>query len=204
MLKGRLHTYEGHALPVAGLPARILCALGIRVLVVTNAAGGIDPSFLPGDLMLVRDHINLLGGSPLEGVHVEEWGPRFPDMSRVYPGPLRDTARTVAESMGIALREGVYAAVRGPQYETPAEVRMLGILGADAVGMSTVPESIVAAQMGVGVLGISLIANAAAGLSPEPLKHEEVLEIAGRAGERLGGLIERLVPALVRGGEPAP
>ena len=196
LLKGRAHAYEGHAPAVLGLPARILCALGIRALVLTNAAGAVNPAFRPGDLMLIRDHVNLLGFSPLEGPNVEAWGPRFPDMSHVYPGSLRLAAEVVAETLGLQLVEGVYAACRGPQYETPAEVRMLSKLGIDAVGMSTVPEAIIAAHMGVPVLGISLISNAAAGLAGTSLSHADVLEAAERSGQDLADLVTGMLTDL--------
>lgn len=192
-LQGRAHVYEGLTAARASLPVRVMARLGIRVLLLTNAAGGVEPGLRPGTLMLISDHLNLQGESPLEGANVEAWGPRFPDMSTVYPEWLRLLARQAAEAAGIALHEGVYACMRGPQYETPAEVRMLALLGADAVGMSTVPEAVVAAHMGVEVLGVSLIANPAAGLSPTPLSHQEVLE----AGRRASGDLEALVRGVV-------
>ena len=160
ILEGRLHGYEGHSLGVVTLALRMVLRLGVRTLVLTNAAGGINRDFRPGDLMLITDHLNLLGRSPLEGANVPGWGPRFPDMTATYPIPLRAIVRQHAEAAGIDLRQGVYACLAGPQYETPAEVRMLRILGADAVGMSTVPEAIVASHMGIPVLGISMIAMA--------------------------------------------
>jgi purine-nucleoside phosphorylase len=156
----------------------------------------VNPAFQAGDLMLIRDHVNLLGCSPLEGPNVDAWGPRFPDMSHVYPGSLRLAAAERAEALGLRLVEGVYAACRGPQYETPAEVRMLSKLGIDAVGMSSVPEAIVAAHMGVPVLGISLISNAAAGLSGAPLSHADVLEAAERSGQDLARLVTAMLGGL--------
>ena len=193
MLKGRIHVYEGHDLQTAGLPARILCGLGIRRLIITNAAGGANPEFVQGDIMLISDHLNLLCGSPLEGPNVPSWGPRFPDMTRPYPENLRKLAWKTAREHALHLHEGVYAAVRGPQYETPAEVRMLRTLGADAIGMSTVPEVIVAAHMKVPVLGISLIANPAAGLSKKPLSHRDVLAAGTRAQTSLKTLVRGVV-----------
>lgn len=193
VLKGRIHGYEGHAAPVTGLPARILCALRPESLILTNAAGGVNRDFRPGDLMLVSDHLNLTGRSPLEGPNLDALGPRFPDMTAVYPAALRNKAREQAVALGLELRQGVYAQLPGPQYETPAEIRMLRILGADAVGMSTVPEAIVAAHMKVPVLGISLISNLAAGMSGQPLSHAEVLAAAESAGRRLGELLVSLL-----------
>lgn len=202
LAQGRVHLYEGHDIVAAGLPARLLCAQRPQVLVLTNAAGGIRRGFEPGTLMLILDHLNLQGRSPLEGPNLEEWGPRFPDQSEVYPTYLRHLAREEAARLEFALEEGVYAAVRGPQYETPAEIRMLERLGADAVGMSTAPEAICAAHMGVPVLGISLITNPAAGIGEKKLDHEEVLAEGARAGKRLEALLRRLLPRLARS-EPA-
>jgi purine-nucleoside phosphorylase len=192
---GRIHAYEGHPLPIVGLPARFLCALGARVLVLTNAAGTLHADWRPGDAMLIRDHLNLLGGSPLEGLRDEDFGSRFADVTTTWPPELRMTALR-AVPRGITVREGVYAACRGPQYETPAEVRMLRVLGADAVGMSTVPEAIVAAQMRVPALGISLVTNHAAGVARQPLEHADVLAVGSRAARGLADWLERLVPEL--------
>jgi purine-nucleoside phosphorylase len=192
---GRIHAYEGLPLPIVALPARFLCAVGVRALVLTNAAGSLHADWSPGDAMLVRDHLNLLGGSPLEGCRDEDFGSRFADVSSAWPLALRDLARRSAPR-DLRLREGVYAACRGPQYETKAEIRMLRALGADAVGMSTVPEAIVAAQMGVPALGISLLTNLAAGVGRGVLDHEEVLAAGRRASAALSGWIERLVPLL--------
>lgn len=194
LVRGRIHGYEGHASSIAALPARILCRSGVQVLVVTNAAGGINRDFQPGDLMLLTDHLNLTGQSPLFGRNLDELGPRFPDMSVVYPPALRNALRSVPGAE--KLRQGIYACVNGPQYETPAEIRMLRILGADAVGMSTVPEAIVASHMRVPVLGISLITNLAAGMSGQRLSHEEVLEQAKKSGLLLGDLLVRAAPAI--------
>jgi len=196
VLSGRVHGYEGHPAPVLGIPARILCGLNPKALVITNAAGGINPAFRPGDLMLIKDHLNLTYRSPLQGPNVDAWGPRFPDMSAVYPDALRTRAHTRAQELGLELREGVYACVPGPQYETPAEIRFLRTAGADAVGMSTVPEAIVASHMSIPVLGVSVISNQAAGLSPEPLSHDEVLTACASAGRHLGDLLIALLPDL--------
>jgi len=193
MLAGRIHAYEGHDLATLGLPARILCSLGLELLVITNAAGGVNRNYAAGDIMLIRDHVSFLGGSPLEGPNVEAWGPRFPDMSTVYPEAQRSMVRKIAEDSGLTLQEGVYAAMRGPQYETPAEIRMLEILGVDAVGMSTVPEAIVAAHMGIPVIGLSLISNPAAGHSAAPLDHQEVLAAGAAAAPRLQSLIRGII-----------
>jgi purine-nucleoside phosphorylase len=196
VLSGRIHGYEGYPAQLLGLPARILCGLGPKALILTNAAGGIDPSFRPGDLMVIRDHLNLTGRSPLEGPNLAAWGPRFPDMSKVYPQHLRDLAHRTAAAEDLTLTEGVYACMPGPQYETPAEVAMLRTLGASAVGMSTVPEAIVARHMGVPVLALSIITNAAAGLSERPLSHDDVIEVAGRAGSHLARLLLALIPVI--------
>jgi purine-nucleoside phosphorylase len=172
-----------------------LCALGARTLVLTNAAGTLHADWRPGDAMLIRDHLNLLGGSPLEGCLDEDFGSRFADLGNAWPGSLRVGALKAAPR-GLTVREGVYAACRGPQYETPAEVRMLRILGADAVGMSTVPEAIVAAQMRVPTLGISLVTNHAAGVSQKALTHAEVLAVGKRSAKILAEWLEKLVPTL--------
>lgn len=199
MANGRIHGYEGYEESMLGLPARILARAGARTIVVTNAAGGIRYDFQAGDLMLIRDHINLSGRTPLTGPNDDSFGERFPDMTTVYPVKLRDLAREHASRLGLTLHEGVYAGVAGPQYETPAEVKMLGILGGDAVGMSTVPESIAAAHMKVPVLGLSVIANRAAGLHATPLTHDEVLEAVESAASKASRLVESLVPDLAGG-----
>ncbi len=191
---GRFHVYEGHPLEVVVLPVRIAAALGTPVFLVTNAAGGVNRRFAPGTLMVIEDHLNLMGRNPLIGPP-RPGEPRFPDLSVAYDAELRGLARRVALEEGIPLEGGVYAAVTGPSYETPAEVRMVGVLGGDAVGMSTVPEVIAARSAGMRVLGISLITNPGAGLSPVPLSHEEVLE----AGQEAAPRFERLVRGVVRG-----
>lgn len=189
---GRFHLYEGHAADVAALPARLFAELGITTFVVTNAAGGVRPTFRPGTLMLITDHLNLTGCNPLVGP-VVAGEPRFPDMSAAYDPGLRSIALDVARAQGTPLEQGVYAALLGPSYETPAEIRMLRSLGADAVGMSTVPEVIVAHARGMRCLGISTVTNAAAGVSGAKLSHEEVMEAARQVGARLGDLIEGIV-----------
>jgi len=195
VLSGRFHLYEGHSPQVAALPVRVFARLGIRTLVVTNAAGGIRLMFRPPNLMLIADHINLMFRNPLEGP-IEEGEQRFPDMSDPYDRDLRALAREVALQEKIALEEGVYAALLGPSYETPAEIRMLQRLGADAVGMSTVPEVIVARARGIRCLGFSSITNVAAGLSAAPLSHEEVLaagtQVAGQLATLIRGVLVKL------------
>jgi len=200
-LQGRFHLYEGHDASVAALPVRVMGGLGARALLVTNAAGGANPAFGAGDLMLIDDHINLTARNPLVGPTLPG-DERFPDMTWPYDPAFKDAARAVAAEQDIVLREGVYCAVLGPSYETSAEIRMMQRLGADAVGMSTVPEVIAARAMGVRVLGISLISNAAAGLTAEPLHHEEVLEAAESARERFGRLVRGVVPRMAAALEP--
>lgn len=189
VLRGRAHYYEGRSLEEVVRPVRAMALLGARTLVVTNAAGAVNRGFRPGDLMLIADHLNLMGDNPLRG------GPRFTDLSAAYDPGLRAQARRAAREGGFRLREGVYAAVPGPCYETPAEVRMLRKLGADAVGMSTVPEVIAAAHAGMRVLGISLITNLGAGLRSGPICHDEVLEAARQAVPRLRSLLRTVIAA---------
>lgn len=195
-MQGRVHFYEGYEMPEVMFLARVLGRLAIRQLIVTNAAGGVNTAFKAGDLMLISDHINFMGMNPLRGPNVEELGVRFPDMSEAYPESLRAIARDVAKELGIGLQEGVYLALSGPTYETPAEIRALRVLGADAVGMSTIPEVIAAAHMQIPVLGISCITNMAAGVLPQPLHHDEVMETAQRVKGQfialLQGVVERL------------
>ncbi len=192
-LSGRFHLYEGHSAATASLPVRVAHALGARVLFVSNAAGGIRATLQPGDLMIIEDHINLMWRNPLIGP-VVDGDERFPDMSAPYDPELITILRGVALDAGIPVSEGVYAAMLGPAYETPAEVRMLRWMGADAVGMSTVPEVLTARAIGMRVAGVSCITNHAAGMTNQPLSHQEVLEI----GERVQGSFERLVRGLVR------
>ncbi|HXH84656.1 MAG TPA: purine-nucleoside phosphorylase, partial [Candidatus Tectomicrobia bacterium] len=188
-LAGRAHFYEGHDLRSVTLPVRAMGLLGTRIVVLTNAAGGIAPHLEPGTLMIIDDHINLMGDNPLVGPNDDRLGPRFPDMTAVYSPRLRALADAVAQRLGLRVAHGVYAALRGPSYETPAEIRYLRIIGADAVGMSTVPEAIAARHMGLEVLGVSCITNMAAGILPKPLDHDEVMETA----RRLAGAFERLL-----------
>jgi purine-nucleoside phosphorylase len=192
-LQGRIHGYEGHDAATVAFPARVLGVLGARALVVTNAAGGVNADFAPGDLMRIADHLNLSGRNPLLGPNEDALGPRFPDLSGAYDRRLAEALETAARDSQIALRRGVYAQISGPSYETPAEVRMLRALGADAVGMSTVPEVIVAAHQGIPCCGISCITNAAAGISPTPLSHQDVVEVA----KRVEGTFARLLCAFI-------
>ncbi len=191
---GRFHLYEGHPPDTVALAVRVIAGLGVETLVVTNAAGGLCPAFQVPTLMLIADHVNLMWRNPLIGP-VQEGEERFPDMAVPYDQELRELARQAARERGIRLEEGVYAGVLGPSYETPAEIRMLRRLGVDAIGMSTVPEVVTARARGLQVLGISSITNAAAGLSGEPLSHEEVLE----AGRRLAADLEVIVRGVLRG-----
>jgi purine-nucleoside phosphorylase len=195
-MQGRVHFYEGYAPWQVGFPTRVLCRLGIRTLLVTNAAGGINTQFAAGDLMAITDQLNLSGYNPLVGPNDERLGPRFPDMSHAYDPGLLQVLRASAKAEGIALREGVYASLSGPTYETPAEIRMLRTLGADAVGMSTVPEVIVASHMGVKVLGVSCITNLAAGMSTQKLSHEEVSGTANRVKGTFTRLLSKTLTQL--------
>jgi purine-nucleoside phosphorylase len=192
---GRFHMYEGYSPDAAALPVRAFAALGIRTLIVTNAAGGIRRSYGHGSIMLIADHLNLTGRNPLVG-HARPGEERFPDMTAAYDPGLRGIARDAARKLGITLEEGVYAGLLGPSYETPAEVRMLERLGADAVGMSTVVEVIAARALGMKCLGFSLVTNPGAGISPNPLSHAEVMDIASRAGKELARLVEGVVGSL--------
>ena len=195
-LQGRVHYYQGYPIAEVAYPARVLASLGIRQLIVTNAAGGINTSLRPGDLMLITDHINLMGANPLIGENIDALGPRFPDMSEAYSKSMREIALEAGKETGVTLKQGVYIGLAGPSYETPAEIRMCRSLGADAVGMSTVPEVIVAAHMGVPVLGISCITNLAAGILPQKLTHKEVIETTERVKEQFIALLKAVVPLL--------
>jgi len=195
-MQGRVHFYEGYSLEEVTFPIRAFKLLGIQTLVLTNAAGGVDVQLSQGALMLISDHLNLMGVNPLRGPNDERFGPRFPDMSAVYSEELQHQAIAEAQAMGLELRRGIYAGLSGPSYETPAEIRLLRGLGADAVGMSTVPEAIVARQMGIAVLGISCITNMAAGLGNEPINHEEVVETGKQVRETFATLLRRLVVRL--------
>lgn len=189
-MQGRVHYYEGYSQRMITLPVRLMKRLGVQKMVITNAAGGVNKSFGPGTLMLISDHINYSGSNPLLGTNMEEFGPRFPDVSDVYSGKYREQMKKLADETGIKLEEGVYMMFSGPCYETPAEVRMARVMGADAVGMSTVPEAIVCAHMGVPVLGISCITNCAAGILDQPLNHAEVVETAARVKETFVKVLE--------------
>ena len=197
-MQGRVHAYEGYAPAQVAFPARVLCALGIKALVVTNAAGTVNESFAPGNLMAITDQLNLSGWNPLTGPNDDRLGPRFPDMSTAFSPALLKLLRDSAKRTGVDLKSGVYSMLAGPTYETPAEIRMLRILGADAVGMSTVPEVIAAAHMGVPVAGVSCITNMAAGIGDKPLSHAEVAEVAHRVRDTFGRLLADFLPAIAR------
>lgn len=196
VMQGRLHTYEGWSYADVSFPVRVVRLLGARALVVTNAAGAVNTDFSAGDIMLITDHIKFFGASPLQGPNLDELGPRFPDMSTVYTPALQDVARQCAASLGIPLRQGVYMFFPGPQYETPAEVRAARLLGADAVGMSTVPEAITAAHCGMDVLGFTLCTNMAAGVLDQPLSGEEVIAAGQAAGPRFSALVKACLARL--------
>lgn len=195
-MQGRVHYYEGYPMSEVVYGVRVLRLLGIHRLIVTNAAGGIHGDFRPGDLMLIADHINLMGANPLLGPNIDELGERFPDMSEAYDSEMRRIALRAASEVGISLRQGVYLGLAGPSYETPAEIRMFRTLGADAVGMSTVPEVIAANHMGVRVLGISCITNMAAGILPQKLTHREVMDTTEQVKEKFISLLRQIVPLL--------
>lgn len=197
-MQGRVHYYEGYEPWQVAFPARVLCLLGIKTLVVTNAAGTINTAFRPGDLMAITDHLNLAGWNALRGHNDDRLGPRFPDMTTAYHRPLRELLLSIARRQGVDLKQGVYAILSGPTYETPAEIRALRTLGADAVGMSTVPEVVAAAHMGVRVAGISCITNLAAGIGDKPLSHEEVAETASQVREVFARLLAEFLPAAAR------
>jgi purine-nucleoside phosphorylase len=198
-MQGRFHCYEGGDASRIAFPVRVLRAYGIQALLVTNAAGGVNTDFKPGDFMLIKDHINLSGRNPLVGPNDERIGPRFPDMSKAYDPQLRQLARETADALGISLREGVYAWFLGPAYETPAEIRMARVLGADAVGMSTVPEVIAAVHCGLRVLGISCITNMAAGILDQPITSDEVLEISARRQPDFSALMRAIIARIAAG-----
>ncbi len=190
MMQGRYHFYEGYDTVAVTFPLRVLAHLGIRNLILTNAAGGVNTAMKPGDLMVIRDHLSMFCKSPLIGANLDDFGPRFPDQSHVYTPAYIDILRRVGSRLGIDFHEGVYAYMTGPQYETPAEIRALRMLGADAVGMSTVPEAIVAAHSGLNVLAMSCITNFAAGISDQPLSHKEVIEVGAMASDKSIALVE--------------
>jgi purine-nucleoside phosphorylase len=196
-LQGRFHLYEGYPMDDVVFPTRTICGLGIQTLLLTNAAGGVNTRHRPGDLMVIADHLNLMGDNPLKGPHLAQLGPRFPDLSEAYSKVCIETILETAKELEIPIHTGVYAGLLGPTYETPAEVRMLRTLGADAVGMSTVPESIAANHLGVRVAGVSCITNLAAGLSPQKLSHQEVIENSRLGVAKLARLLEVAIPRLV-------
>lgn len=193
VMNGRFHYYEGHSMETVTLPIRVFAKLGIGNLLVTNAAGGIADRLDPGTIMLITDHLSMMCPSPLIGANLDDFGPRFPDMTHVYTPELLDIARHAAAACDINIEEGVYCYFRGPQYETPAEIRAVRALGADAAGMSTVPEAIVARHCGMRILGISLITNKAAGLGGGSLSHTEVNETAGSSEEKIVRLVHRIL-----------
>ena len=197
-LAGRAHLYEGYSPGRVTYAMRILHLLGVRSVILTNAAGGINPEYGQGALVLISDHINLQGVNPLAGANEDDFGPRFPDMSEAYSVEYREMAKRIAAGLGIDLREGVYAAMLGPSYETPAEIRFLRTIGADLVGMSTVPETIVANHMGMKVLAISCVTNMAAGILPQKINHEEVLETGRRVRDTFVRLLKGVIPEVAR------
>ncbi|MGB8508553.1 MAG: purine-nucleoside phosphorylase, partial [Pyrinomonadaceae bacterium] len=195
-MQGRFHFYEGYECDEVLFPVRTLGLLGVKSLVLTNAAGGLNNAFSQGSLIVISDHLNLTGISPLRGANDPRFGPRFPDMTAVYDHEYQETAINEAREMGLELRRGIYAALSGPSYETPAEIRMLRLLGADAVGMSTVPEAIAARHMGIKVLGLSCITNMAAGVSEQLIDHAEVIETGERVRVTFAELLRRVIPKL--------
>ena len=195
-MQGRLHYYEGHSMQTLTLPIRVMAAIGVKNLVLTNAAGGSNPAYNPGTLMLIRDHINYSGANPLIGPNLDAFGPRFPDVSDLYTKELRIAVKKQAAEAGIPLEEGVYMMFTGPNYETPAEVRMAQILGADAVGMSTAPEALVAGHCGMRIVGVSCITNHAAGVTDQKLDHSEVVEIAARVHDTFQSLVDIILDVI--------
>ena len=200
LMKGRFHFYEGYSMQEITLPVRVFSLLGVHSLILTNAAGGTSAHLGPGTLMLINDHINLMGDNPLRGKNEDRFGLRFPDMTDVYTFVYRELAKEAARELNMGLSEGVYLALRGPIYETPAEVRMMRNLGGDALGMSTVPEAIVARHAGMKVLAFSCITNYAAGMSGEEINHLEVMDVGEKAGKQLAELIVQLIPRIVHEG----
>lgn len=197
-MQGRVHYYEGYSLEEVTFPIRTFNLLGIKTLVLTNAAGGINVQLTQGALMVISDHVNLMGVNPLRGPNEDRFGPRFPDMTAVYAPELQELVIEEAKEVGVEVRRGIYGALSGPSYETPAEIHLLRNLGADAVGMSTVPEAIVARHMGMEVLGISCITNMAAGISDEPINHEEVMATGDRVRETFTELLRRVIAGINR------
>lgn len=197
-MQGRFHYYEGYSFDQVTFPVRVMKGIGVETLIVTNAAGGINEKFSPGDLMLISDHINNMGSNPLIGPNDPGLGVRFPDMSNAYSKELRDIAKHVARQINLDIKEGVYVGNTGPSYETPAEIRMLRMMGGDAVGMSTVPEVITACHSGLNVLGISCISNMAAGILDQPLNHEEVIETTERVKANFLLYVKELIKAILK------
>lgn len=195
-MQGRFHYYEGYSMEDVTFPVRVMKLLGVETLIVTNAAGSVNENFKPGDLMIINDHINLSGNNPLIGKNLDEFGVRFPDMSNAYNKELINKVKNVAEENNIEVKEGVYTLMTGPSYETPAEIRMIRTLGGDAVGMSTVPEVIVANHSSIKVIGISCLTNMAAGILKQPLNHEEVIETSNLAKTKFMNLVNSLIKAL--------
>jgi purine-nucleoside phosphorylase len=195
-MQGRVHLYEGYSVKEVAFPIRVFARMGVKAVILTNAAGGIKREFTQGTLVVIKDHINLQGANPLSGTNDERFGPRFPDMSTAYDRRFREMAVGEGNRLGIGTYEGVYAALPGPSYETPAEIRYLRTIGADLVGMSTVPEVIAARHSGIRVLGISCVTNAAAGILDQPLDHKEVLETAERVKGQFIGLLKALIPRI--------
>ena len=193
ILNGRYHYYEGYTLQQVTFPVRVMKLLGVETLILTNACGAVNRNFKPGELMVIKDHINLTANNPLIGSNVDFFGPRFPDASEIYTKSLRDVAKKVAEKNSIKLNEGVYTWWTGPSYETPAEIKMISVLGGDAVGMSTVPEALVASHAGMNVLGISCLTNMASGILPQKLSHQEVLDVAKQVRASFSQLIKDIL-----------
>jgi len=196
MMQGRFHYYEGHSIQKVVFPIKVMKKLGVKTVILTNAAGGVNPAFNPSDLMIITDHINNMGVNPLIGPNDDEMGLRFPDMSEVYSQELIDKVKIIASKLGIDTQEGIYMALTGPSYETPAEVKMARIIGADAVGMSTVPEATVAKWAGMNVIGLSCICNSAAGVSTVALSHEDVIHAANVAKDRFKTLVKEVIKEL--------
>lgn len=193
MMQGRYHFYEGYSMQTVTFPVKVMKKLGVSTLIVTNAAGAVTSTFTPGDLMFITDHINFMGTNPLIGKNDDTLGTRFPDMSNVYSKTLIEKAENIAKELGISYQKGVYVATTGPSYETPAEVKMFNILGGNAVGMSTVPETIIANYSGLKVLGISCLTNYAAGVSETPLNHQEVIDTANKVKENFKNLLAEII-----------
>lgn len=192
-MKGRFHYYEGNDMDTVVFPVRVFKKMGIENIIVTNAAGGVNTGFTPGDLMLISDHISFFCENPLRGENIDDLGPRFPDMSMIYDRNLRKIALESAQKLGIDLKEGIYSYCKGPSYEAPAEIKALRLMGADAVGMSTVPEAIAARHMGMRILGISCITNMAAGVLDQPLNHTEVMETGRQVEQKFSGIVSDII-----------